>query len=263
MRKTIQQIFRERMAIYMNNDNEAEYSILVWNTRLYEQGNMVGKNQKPIDPESVNGVLNFVKEFLEMSNSVAFLQEIPYVSNIDWKQHRVFGEIDRAFPADKYTMVYTLTSEKQIMMSIALSKTATIEIDVTGVNDNRCVSIEFNGIKLLNLHAKNGMNTKNHLEEIKKEYESYYDVILGDFNSGSYYKDNADDAFKENVKAYEYFITGYRDVCEGKSTTIYKTSIDHVLIKNNSKYMCRFLSIEDSIDKSDHFPIIMKLTTIK
>jgi exonuclease III len=251
------------MVIYMENENGAKYSILVWNTRLYEQGNKFGQNQKPIDHESVNGILNFVKGFLELNNSIAFLQEIPYVSNVDWNEHKVFGEIKRTFPDDEYTMVYNLTSKTQIMMSIVLSKKATIEKDDNGVNDNRCVSIKCNGIKFLNLHAKNGKETKKHLEEIKKKHPLYYDVILGDFNSGSYDKDNADDAFKDNVEAYKCFIEGYIDVCESKSTTIYKTPIDHVLIKYNAKYMCLFVRIVDSIDKSDHYPIIMELTKTK
>lgn len=81
---------------------------------------MVGKNLKLIDLESVNGVLNFVQGFLELNNSITFLQEIPYVSNDDWKEHKVFGKIKKTFPDDKYKIVYTLTSKKQIMMSIAL-----------------------------------------------------------------------------------------------------------------------------------------------
>lgn len=238
-------------------------NILTWNTQLYEQGNNVGNRVKDINENSFLTVINFVKGYIEKENSIAFLQEIPFCNNITWTEHELYTKLKNEFPENEYDIKLNITLKQQIMMTIAIAKKDIITEDLNGFNDNRCISVVSNtlGLRIIGIHAKNDFNTKTYLDDIKKQYESYYDLILGDFNSGNYLKNHESSIFKKNRQAFIQFTEGYIDVCQGKVTTQYSTQIDHVLIKNNDTFskMDYTVRIIDTIQCSDHYPIIFEI----
>lgn len=245
----------------------SQLNILTWNTRLYEYGNTLGNSVKPIQDELVNSIINYIKGFIEKENSVAILQEIPFCNNIDWKTHKIYGEIQKEFPEDKYQIEKTVHTEKQILMTLAIAKKGLIKKDEDGFNDNRCISILNNSLnlKILGIHAKNNEGTKKYLDLIKERYGCYYDLIIGDFNSGNYCKEKESLEFIENRKSFIQFSEGYIDACQGIVTTQYGTQIDHVLIRNTHRISKTDYKIEvmDGIKLSDHYPIWLKLKLIE
>lgn len=234
-------------------------NIMTWNTQLYEQGNKIGNNKKPIDKTKFMTIINLVKEHLEKENSIAFLQEIPYCNNITWNEHELFTEFKDIFQENYYDVVWNVESKKQIMMTVAIAKNGIINRDIDGYKDNRCVSVtvkyNLSDIKIMGIHAKNMSKTKGHLNKIKKKFPSYYNIILGDFNAGNYLKNNESSIFKENRESYLAFAEGYIDVCQGQATTQYSTPIDHILIKNTNRRLNYPFKIFNEINSSDHFPI--------
>jgi len=238
-------------------------SVMTWNTQLYEQGNNVGERQKAIDMEIFMSIVKVIQYQLEKENSIVFAQEIPYCSNITWREHELYTRINEIFPEKEYNVIWNMTSKNQIMMTVAIAKKGIINRDKNGFNDNRCVSIKNDilDINIMGIHAKAG-DIPNYLSDIKKRFPSYFDIILGDFNAGNYLKDKEDITFKANRKSYLDFMEGYIDVCQGKETTQYFSQIDHILVKNdkkNSKIYRRLnyaIKIIDTIKISDHYPIV-------
>lgn len=240
-------------------------------------GNSLNKKQavKKIDKQKFEIVINKVKEFLDSKNeAVAVLQEIPFKCNIDgFNKHRLFSEFLEFFPDDKYVMLYNISSEKQIKMTVVLAKKTGLEELVykknNTLNNNMCVSfgIKYLDLSIIGVHAHNA----NELLELLQAYE-FPNIMLGDFNAGDYKKRYEAKEFIENREFYKKLICGYTDICKGQVTRrmifpngfVYKTPIDHVLINNNSelakKYQCKNVKIEKIEDNvSDHYPIYFKL----
>ena len=242
-----------------------EINFLTWNTQLYEMGNSLNDERpvKKIDKPIFNTVISKVKKFLESkNNAIAILQEIPFKCNIDrFNEHTLFGEFLKSFPEDKFVILYNISSDNQIKMTVVLAKRIGQEELIyrksDGLNNNMCVSF---GIKDLNLYI---IGVHPHTaEELLGWLQKYGfpDIMLGDFNAGDYTKWRVDDKFEYNKVNYNKLKLGYTDMCAGQMTTVYKTPIDHVLIKDEltKKYQCKDAKIiKDNL--SDHYPIYFKL----
>ncbi len=242
-----------------------EINFMTWNTQLYEMGNRLNNKHavKEIDGQMYDAVISKVKEFLKSEiNAIAILQEIPFKRNTrEFKEHELFGKFLKSFPEDKYVMLYNISTNNQIKMTVVLAnKTGPEELIYLKndrLNNNICVSF---GIKDLNLYII-GVHSHNAEELLVWLQESGFpDIMLGDFNSGDYTKWRVDDKFEYNKANYNKLKLGYTDMCAGQITTLYKTPIDHVLIKDEltKKYQCKDAEIiKDNI--SDHYPIYFKL----
>ena len=254
-------------------DKVREIDFLTWNTQLYEMGNELNKRQivKAIDMQTFRAVVNKVKEFLESKkDAVAVLQEIPFKCNIDeFHEHILFPEFCKAFSDDKYVMIYNISSDNQIKMTVVLTKkTCQDELIYrkdNKINNNMCVSFGIKGLDLsiMGVHPHNASELLGWLRMY-----GFPDIMLGDFNAGDYKKNHEDNSFRINRDNYRKLIEGYRDICNGQMTRRivfsnglpYETPIDHVLIKDNAeflkKYQYKDVRIEENRNNvSDHYPI--------
>lgn len=60
---------------------------MTWNTQLYQYGNNLFKQFKLDDGIKIlNQEIELIKLHLKKENAIAVLQEIPYKSNITWKE---------------------------------------------------------------------------------------------------------------------------------------------------------------------------------
>ncbi len=219
---------------------------LCWNTALYQQGN----GRTPIDWSRVEDVLSFVEMQLGDGSTVALLQEIPYVSNQTWARHPVFAQLRRRFPPQRYDLLYNLSSRHQILMTALLAPKGLLRLRESSFSSNRKVMAELAGagIPLLCIHAKNGRENRGDLLSLQK---AGVPLIAGDFNAGAYSGCENRDAFQALLDV------GYQDMCRGEPTTVYKTPIDHVLVRN--PHMVEDIQIHREIRFSDHFPITFRL----
>ena len=183
-----------------------EINFMTWNTQLYEMGNLLNNKHavKEIDGQMYDDVISKVKEFLKSENAIAILQEIPFKRNTrGFKEHELFGKFLESFPEDKYVMLYNISSNYQIKMTVVLAnKTGPEELIYRkndGLNNNICVSF---GIKDLNLYII-GVHAHN-AEELLGWLQKYGfpDIMLGDFNAGDYTKWPVDDKFEYNKANY-------------------------------------------------------------
>ena len=85
-------------------------NILTWNTQLYECGNQVGNKRKEIDTELFEEVIDLIDKHLNKDNAIAVLQEIPFVSNVTWKEHELFKMFKEHYDTEKYTVIYNVFS---------------------------------------------------------------------------------------------------------------------------------------------------------
>lgn len=242
-------------------------NIMTWNTQLYEYGNALFK--KSIE----DGLITLKKQkeilltHLEKENSLAVLQEVPYMRKDnrtgEWKEHELFTELIKVFPEERYKMCYNVSNDHQIIMTIVVSNKGLVERAV-GVNNNRCISfkVKGTGLYLLGVHAHAG-----HVNELRgwlSEKERFRpNIILGDFNAGNYVKDKGDEEIAENRRNYLLLTEGYIDICQGRYTYQGKTQIDHVLLENNNKfwesYSYKNVHVDRGIKLSDHYPIYCEI----
>lgn len=248
---------------------------------MYEMGNELDKREdvKTIDMQMFDTVINKVKGFLDSKkDAVAILQEIPFKCNIDaFNEHILFIEFIKAFPDEKYLMLYNISSENQIKMTVVLAKKIgqgkLIYRKNNEFNNNMCVSFGIKDLDLsiIGVHPHNVVELHKWLQEC-----GFPDIMLGDFNAGDYKKKHEDSSFKVNRDNYRKLINGYTDICNGQMTRrvvfpngfVYETPIDHILIKNNSelakKYQYKDVLVEKKEDNvSDHYPIYFKLLCLE
>lgn len=222
--------------------------IMTWNTALYTE-----KSSTPIS-EKYKSVVNVVKGFLEKRNSICFLQEIPYVSNENWKEHILYSELGKDFPAEEYDIVYNGSSKNQIMMSIAIAKKGIItKSDNNQFNTNRAVTIQYRNtdLKITGIHASNGNDNENYLTSLNSCQSS---IILGDFNAGNYQE-------SENREVFNSILKNYKCICN-KGTRRCKnrvTPIDHIFLNTNDVSKHSEPIIHEEIECSDHYPITFNI----
>lgn len=239
-------------------------NFMTWNTRLYMKGNRVGRNQEKIDFEKYKDIIEIIKIHVNKKNGIAILQEIPYKSNITRKEHELFVELKNDFPKDQYSLIYNVSNQNQIKMTVVIAKNEVIQHNKDGLNNNCCVSFLVNktDLNVLGVHSHNAFELREWLpgEELFNP-----NIMLGDFNSGNYIKEKNDNKIMVNRKNYLMLTEGYIDICQGEYTHhIYKTHIDHILLKNNNgfheKYKYKNVKVDREVILSDHYPLYCEIT---
>lgn len=229
---------------------------MTWNTQLYEYGNIIDKNKpkKPIDFIKCDEILKIVKEYLDKKeNAIAVLQEIPYTSNITWKKHSIYEKILKTFKDDKYEIKFCKQTDKQILMTVAISlkdKIKPLDDSYFPANNkpkNRAVAIDFNGISILGIHAENRNKNKPYLNSISGKA----DIILGDFNAGNYVESENRDTFNQMLKEHICVCNMPTKLTQSGR----RTCIDHVFVRDNLVTRCSNLIVHEETKLSDHFPI--------
>ena len=241
------------------------YNIMTWNTQLYEQGNKLyaGGKTKVKNSECFNKVFDTIISHLDNGNAIAVLQEIPYVSNETWAEHKIFTAFKNKFSDKVYDVFYNVFSNKQLKMTVVIAKKNIIMKDGNEINRNNCFvgfKIKETDLKILAVHSHDAFE----LGEWLSSNESYSpQMMLGDFNAGNYKKKNKDCEIAVNRKNYLMVCEGYIDIFQGCYTTIYKTHIDHVLIENSNEFhnVCcsKNITVDYSNNLSDHYPLYFQL----
>lgn len=239
-------------------------NILTWNTQLYECGNQVGNKRKEIDTELFEEVIDLIDKHLNKDNAIAVLQEIPFVSNVTWKEHELFKMFKEHYDTEKYTVIYNVFSKKQIKMTVVVSKKGLIDrVDNCEIN-NCYVPFKICGTDILALgvHAHNAFECHEYL---KRNEQINYNMILGDFNAGNYLLKDAvrDKKIAINRRDYLLLTEGYIDIVQGQYTTKYETHIDHILLENSNDFILKHkyigVDVNREIGLSDHYPIVFEL----
>jgi len=219
--------------------------IMTWNTELY-----VEKTLMPIC-KKYRSVINVVKGFLEKRNAICFLQEIPYLSNENWKEHTLYSELNKDFPNAEYDVIFNIVNKgKQIMMTIAIAKKGLITKSYCDFfNSNRTVTVRYKdqNIVITGIHAFNVKGNKNYLESLNSCHSN---IILGDFNAGDYEESENRDVFNGILKEYTCICNKNTRRCKYRVTPV-----DHIFVnmKGVSKYTeC---TVHEEIECSDHYPI--------
>lgn len=245
-------------------------NLMTWNTGLYMFGNeMKDKSIKPIDDiadKIVNGVFGIVKQFLEKENAIAILQEVPYVSNLNWGKHPWFKKFVNTFPEENYCSIYNkIPSNKALKMTVVLAKKDLISSMDIERDNNLYVSFQIlpNTPDQLTALAVHSHDAEECLGYLQRNYNTDYSLILGDFNAGNYIKEKNDDSIANNRDQYLRLINGYIDICQGEYTTEYYTYVDHVLLRSKYSFLqthkVNNLDVSRDVKYSDHYPIIFEL----
>jgi exonuclease III len=239
-------------------------NFMTWNTQLYEYGNKSFKRKNIDDGKKIlSEQIEIVLSYLEKENSIVVLQEIPYKSNITWKEHELFVEFKNNFPENQYSLIYNVNNNYQIKMTVVISKKEFIKPNIEGVNNNCCVSFTINGtdLNVLGVHSHNAFELRELLftKELVRP-----NIMLGDFNSGNYLKQNEDNKIVVNRQNYLLLTEGYIDICQGEYTHhIYKTHIDHILLENSNEFLEKHkynnVIVDRKITLSDHYPIYCEI----
>lgn len=176
-------------------------NFMTWNTRLYMKGNRVGRNQEKIDFEKYKDIIEIIKIHVNKKNGIAILQEIPYKSNITRKEHELFVELKNDFPKDQYSLIYNVSNQNQIKMTVVIAKNEVIQHNKDGLNNNCCVSFLVNktDLNVLGVHSHNAFELR---EWLSGEELFNPNIMLGDFNSGNYIKEKNDNKIMVNRKNY-------------------------------------------------------------
>ena len=123
-------------------------NLMTWNTQLYTFGNkMKDGSLKLIDDKvavkTVNRIFAMVKMFLEKENAITILQEVPYVSNCNWKKHLWFEKFIKFFPEENYCYIYNKAPlDKALKMTVVLAKKGLIHSMDIEKNKNTYVSFQ-------------------------------------------------------------------------------------------------------------------------
>lgn len=245
-------------------------NLMTWNTGLYMFGNKTkNKSFKPINDKTnktVDEIFEIVKKFLEKEKAIAILQEIPYVSNLNWSIHPWFEKFINTFPKENYCYIYNkIPSNKALKMTVVLAKKNLIHSTDIERDNNLYVSFQIlpNSPSQLIALAVHAHDAEECLGYLQRNCNTDYSLILGDFNAGNYIKETNDDKIAKNRVMYLKLINGYIDICQGEYTTEYHTYVDHVLLRSKYSFLqthkLNNLVVNRSVSLSDHYPITFEL----
>lgn len=234
-----------------------KFHIMTWNCDLYRE------RLSSLNWKRYNAIVNIVKGRLELENSIAALQEIPYESNETWAQHPFCQKLLEDFPKDEYEIVYSVSTNPQIMMSIIIFKKSAFEKeDDTDIGpDNRIVCCRKDDIVFVCVHMPTNLRERK-LEDArwdrliasakKKKAAGDKAIILGDFNAYI----GCDDKFTES-KFID--LLHYADNITPDDLPTFKggTPIDHILVNFNLK--TKKYQIEERFEWSDHKYIMAEI----
>lgn len=231
--------------------------ILNWNTALTE------------DEKNLVDILEYVKCFLNKSNSIAVLQQIPRKDpKKNWSEHGVYRKVKEFFSEkegysmfenDKYNDGY-IFMETVIISQMKGLKPANESYYLNTQPTNREVAVVVNNeeveIAILGLHAKNGAENNNYLKSIPNCAE----IIVGDFNAGNYIG-------SENMKTFTSILQSHVCICNLPTKVILdvtgkikrKSCIDHIFVKREYVPKCSNMIVHENVRYSDHYPISFSL----
>lgn len=221
-------------------------NIMTWNTAITENLE---------DEQKCNQIINYIEDFLEKENSIAFLQQIAFKDpNNNWKMHSVFRRLKENYLIEFY-------KKSTFMMTVAITKKNNflypLEDEFYPINrpKNRAVAVKFNDISFLAIHAEN--DAKN--ADVNKSYlcslHGKADVILGDFNTGNYLEAENRITFNQILKEHICICSMPTKVTE----TGRRTCIDHVFVRENMITKCCNLIVHEDVLLSDHFPMTFEI----
>ncbi len=245
-------------------------NFMTWNTGLYMFGNvMKNKSFKLIDDKAnktVDEIFRIVKKFLEKEKAIAILQEVPYVSNLNWEKHPWFKKFVNTFPKENYCCIYNkIHSDKALKMTVVIAKKNLIHPMDIEKGNNLYVSFQIlpNTPSQLTALAVHAHDAEECLAYLRKNCNTDYSLILGDFNAGNYIKEENDDEIAKNRVRYLELTNGYIDICQGEYTTEYYTYVDHVLLRSRYSFLqthkVNNLDVNRRVSYSDHYPITFEL----
>ncbi len=247
-------------------------NFMTWNTGLFMYGNRFGK--KPvleITDSKYEEIFTHIRNFLDTKDhAIVVLQEIPYVSNLNWKSHPLFEKFMEAFQKDCVILYNKIKTDKALKMTVVLTKKQKegqelLHPAAGAEKDNNCyVSFQIanrdTAIAVLAVHAHDAFECREYLA---RHSEINYSLMLGDFNAGNYIKKSNDNEIAVNRQNYLLLTEGYIDICQGEHTTKYRTYIDHVLLKSSYDFLQTHkvtgLCVDRSVKLSDHYPITFQL----
>ena len=236
--------------------------IMTWNTSLYRSS---------ADTPNYVEIVKTIKNFLNGSEiSLAVLQEIPYYckdKELGWIIHPLFLRLEEDFPKEQYCFHYNISSQKQIMMTVMLSKkgafSATRHLPI---ENNRIVSCECGALTIIGVHMPTDFATRKsdnqetlEVKQFKRNvwidlikcvrefnHTDHHLLIAGDFNA---YIGCAE---KETEELFIELCRQAKDIVPDDSPTfVSNTPIDHVFINFDAKSQYS-VYIEKCFSLSDH-----------
>lgn len=244
--------------------------VMTWNCGFYREC-----HQSP-DLRRYNSIMNIIKGRLELENSMVVLQEIPYkVKREDglWVEHSLYKKLMEDFPDDKYEVIFLISNNYQIMMTVIIFKKSTFmrcEFEKNGMEmcNNRIVGCKINDISIVGVHMPTdfeiGRRDNKKTQELKRWKATVWDnllefvkqeksqsrklIILGDFNAyiGCEYK-LTESKFIELHRYSSDIIPDDVPTYKGGDGT----PIDHIFVNFNTK-SAYVQKIEEKFEWSDH-----------
>ena len=236
---------------------------MTWTTALTE-----GSNSQ--------GVINYVKNFVDENNTLAVLQQIPYKykdENNNYVLHQAYIDFMETFSDDEYKVFQNNTYNKGfiVMMTVIVTKmhnvikALTQSTSITSRESAVTVNLDNNSIDVYGIHARNGEDNRTYLKSLDNIVEA--DIILGDFNAGDYEDCQNRATFRSILKDYVCICNmptkevrkEFVEAGEKKTKIIRKTCIDHIFVKRNIVTQCSNLIVDEDNKLSDHYPIIVDI----
>ncbi len=246
-----------------------EINIMTWNIDWFRNGHRTQEAdiylESDICYKSFSNIVVKIKEFLKKTNSVVFLQEVPYKIKTGpvWKVTECYERFCEAFNDDEYNISKNALFCTRYTLSISRKSGTQSDTKIANYKEyepqnNRTIAMEFSDnftskkITILGVH----MPTKLKEDDVNSKMwdqligftESFNTplIIVGDFNAYEGCKDKRTDS------KYNTLLEYVKDVVSPeKITFIGKKLIDHVLIKNLDSYTIKTY-IPENFEFSDH-----------
>lgn len=221
-------------------------NVMTWNTGITE--NLDNRTK-------CNKIFNYIEEFLEKENAIAFLQQMVYKDpQNNWNIHHLYIMLTSRFSACNIKFY----KKSSFMMTIAITKKnnsiklLSDDFYPADKPQNRSIAVEFCNINFLAIHAENGEKNRNFLHSLHGKA----DIILGDFNAGNYLESENRAAFNSMLKEHICICNMPTKITESGR----RTCIDHVFVRDSMVTKCANLIVHEEITLSDHFPITFEIT---
>ena len=229
------------------------FRIMTWNTALTEGS----------DPQ---GVIKYIKSFVDENNTLAVLQQIPYKdAKNDFALHPVYSNFMETFPDSEYKVFQnkTYNQGRIIMMTVIVTKMCNVSLMQSAHTTNReaAVTVNFdnnNCINVYGIHAKNGEANRPYLKSLENNVNA--DIIIGDFNAGDYDECQNRSIFCSILKDYICICNmPTKEIRNKNRIIIRKSCIDHIFVRRNIVTKCSNLIVNEDNRLSDHYPITVDI----
>ena len=230
--------------------------ILNWNTALTEHN------------EHAENIFDYIFRFLEKTNAVAVLQQIPYKAPENhWAQHDVFTKLQERC-SGRIQMIHNghfnngyVYMETVILTNIADAVPAVTDCYPESCPTNREAAVVIRTgereLTILGIHAKNGKDNAGYLKALRSNPS---DLILGDFNAGDY-PDSENQALFRSIPEQHVCVCNLptKRVMNRAGFVTRETCIDHVLVKQEYVTACKAVTVDRNMTISDHYPVLIRM----